>query len=163
MSNASRTLHLSALLMLAAALPVPSLAASRPTITLQLNTGDGNSVPPIDVSDLSVSMARTLPTPKSGTDADKADKADETMDQATLTLDTSALSNAALINWIGKGGGNSSVELKVSGGDQATSYVMTGITTWSLSASHSVNGGMYAQVSLSVGAKHMTINGATLN
>ena len=159
-----RTLCLFALL-LAAGLTLPAMAraAPRQIITLELTADDGTRIPAVDVSDLSVGLSRTTATRKAPAEADPADKGgDETTDQASIMLDTSALSNPSLINWIGQGGTNSSVQLKVTSGGQATAYVLTGITTWSLSANHSTSGGD-GSVSLSVAARHMTINGITVN
>ena len=161
----TRTFRLSALLLTAGfTLPATPRAAPRPDITMALTADDGTRIPAIDVS---VGVSRSLPTRKAAADADGSDKgtdkaSDEATDQASVVLDVSALSNPALVNWIGQGGANSSVELKVTAGGQGTIYVLTGISTWSLSASHSSNGGD-GQVSLSVAAKHMTINGITVN
>ena len=165
MSDAHRVLRLPVLLFGAGlAFPVPAGAAPRPNITLQLTAEDGSRIPPVDVSDLSVALMRTNPSKPAGDagQAGQADKGDETLDQASVSLDVSALSNPALVNWVGKGGGNSSMELKVVTAGQATTYVLTGITTWSLSMNHSSSSGD-GQVSLSVGAKHMTINGNAVN
>ena len=167
MSDYHRVSRVSALLLAAGmaasmAVPVPSRAASRPAITLDLTSDDGARIPSIDVSDLSVAVARTVPAPKATPDAGSADKGDDTVDQASVTLDLSVLSNPALINWVGKCGANSTAELKVTSTGQTTTYVLTEMNTLSLSMNHT-SGSSDGQASLTLAAKHMTINGITVN
>ena len=161
MRHAHPVLRLSAAWLVAAVmLPAPGRAAPRPNITLEVTADDGSRLPAIDVTDLAINFARSSPSSKA--DADHSGKEDDAQDNASIMLDTSVLSNAALLGWIRDASGNASVSLKVTGGGQETTYVLSGLTTWSLSVNHSLGSGD-GQLALTLGAKHMTINGAAVN
>ena len=147
MPNLTRALLLGLLLLAAAP---PAWAAGR-SITMVLLEGDGSPGEAIALADLTVSLGRS-------TEADTG----EMRNQVSVTLDQNALINPKLLAWMGKSDEAATVQFKVEDRGSTTLYVLRGIMNRTVSLSHS-GSMMYAQGSMTLGAKHLTVNGFEVN
>ncbi len=149
-----RLLRASAFLFAAlVAAPLAASAAPR-SITLSLVEADGSPGPALDANDVSIAMSR-------GPDSAGSDPSN----QVSISSDLSTFTDPKVLAWISKSGEDAGALITISSGTETTLYLMGGIVSRQLAISHSAGSGSSGsgQVSLSITAKHLTINGYTVN
>lgn len=140
-----------AALLVALALAATPVQAAPRSISVVLIASDGTLGEPIDASDVQVSLTRSADG--QGMDANN---------MAAISLDTTVLSEPRLLDWISKGGDSDSVLITVESRNGATVYLLGGVVSRNVSISHATGNGD-GNVSVSLGSKHLTVNGYSIN